>query len=64
MGFQAVCLADNRDAQEMYGYLEARIETLKRRIIDLESENEILRSKVGAECGTISRLLSSRPNSY
>jgi hypothetical protein len=25
-------VVDNRDAQEMYGYLEARVETLKRRI--------------------------------
>lgn len=63
MGFQAVCLADNQD-QDMHGYWEARIETLKRRIVELESENEILRSKVGAECRTMSRLFSSRPNSY
>ena len=30
---------DNRDSQEMYGYLEARIEALKRRIQELEMEN-------------------------
>jgi hypothetical protein len=30
---------DNRDSQEMYGYLEARIEAMKRRIQELEMEN-------------------------
>jgi len=30
---------DNRDSQEMYGYLEARIEAMKRRIHELEAEN-------------------------
>jgi hypothetical protein len=34
---------DNRDASEMYGYLEARIESMKRRITELENENQILR---------------------
>ena len=29
-------VVDNRDAQEMYGYLEARVETMKRRIKELE----------------------------
>ena len=30
---------DNRDSQEMYGYLEARIEAMKSRIRELEMEN-------------------------
>jgi phage shock protein A len=34
---------DNRDATEMYDYMEARIEALKRRILQLEAENETLR---------------------
>ena len=36
---------DNRDAAQMYEYLEARIEALKGRIDELEAENEALRSK-------------------
>ncbi|PYS38073.1 MAG: hypothetical protein DMG14_19000 [Acidobacteria bacterium] len=36
---------DNRDATEMYDYMEARIEALKRRILQLEAENETLRWK-------------------
>ena len=36
---------DNRDAEQMYDYLEARIEAMKRRIQDLESENAKLRWK-------------------
>jgi hypothetical protein len=35
---------DNRDSAEVYQYLEARIEALKRRIEELETECEILRS--------------------
>ena len=34
---------DNRDAAQMYGYLEARIQALKGRIGELERENETLR---------------------
>ena len=34
---------DNRDADQMYDYLESRIEALKRRISELESENAKLR---------------------
>jgi hypothetical protein len=34
---------DNRDAHQMYEYLEARIEILKRRIVELEQENQSLR---------------------
>jgi cell division protein FtsB len=33
---------DNRDANQMYEYLEARIEALKRRVSELERENESL----------------------
>ena len=64
MGFQAVYFAVSGDARETHACLEARIETLKRRIVELESENETLRSKLHRECGTISRYLNSRPNSY
>jgi hypothetical protein len=39
---------DNRDPQEMYSYLEARIEAVKRRVAELENENEILRSKLSS----------------
>ena len=35
---------DNRDSAEVYQYMEARIEALKRRIDELETENEVLRS--------------------
>ena len=35
---------DNRDANQMYEYLEARIEAMKRRIAELETENESMRS--------------------
>ena len=34
---------DNRDASQIYDYLEARIEFMKRRIIELENENRSLR---------------------
>ena len=34
---------DNRDSDQMYGYLEARIDAMKRRIHELEIENETLR---------------------
>ena len=36
---------DNRDAAQMYEYLEARIEFMKRRIIELEKENHTLRQE-------------------
>jgi hypothetical protein len=35
---------DNRDANQMYEYLEARIEAMKRRITELETENDSMRS--------------------
>jgi len=41
---------DNRDSAEVYQYMEARIEALKRRIEELETENETLRS---AELGAV-----------
>jgi cell division protein FtsB len=52
MAFHAGHVVDNRDAQEMFGYLEARVETMKRRIKELERENELLRSMqyVDEEC--------------
>jgi hypothetical protein len=34
---------DNRDPAHMYEYLEARIDVLKRRISELEEENQLLR---------------------
>jgi hypothetical protein len=34
---------DNRDASQIYNYLEARIEYMKRRIAELENENRSLR---------------------
>jgi chaperonin cofactor prefoldin len=52
MAFQS-SVVDNRDAQEMYGYLEARVETMKRRIKELESENEKLRHSLDSECGSL-----------
>jgi cell division protein FtsB len=48
MGVQAY-VVDNRDAQEMYGYLEARVETLKRRVKELERENQTLRQTLDRE---------------
>ena len=38
---------DNRDSGQMYEYMEARIEALKRHIMHLEKENEVLRWKDG-----------------
>ena len=37
---------DNRDSAEMYEYLEARIEALKRRILELEAENDSLQIRI------------------
>jgi len=50
MALQAAAIVDNRDVQEMYGYLEARVETLKRRIKELEGENQLLRQRLEREC--------------
>ena len=38
---------DNRDASQMYEYLESRIAALKRRIEELELENQELRQLLG-----------------
>ena len=46
MARQVACTVDNRDAQEMYGYLEAPIETLKRRIAELERANQMLHALI------------------
>ena len=35
---------DNRDSEQVYGYVEAGIEVLKRRIHELEAEKEALHS--------------------
>jgi hypothetical protein len=59
-----VHLGNNRDGKATNDHLEVQIETLRRRILELESENEMLRSKLGSDCGTISRFLNSRPSSY
>lgn len=40
---------DNRDSEQMYEYMEARIEVLKRRVLELEGEIEILRWREIAE---------------
>jgi hypothetical protein len=58
MAFHTACVVDNRDAQEMYGYLEARVETLKRRLTELEKENEMLRRMLVSE-GAVSQLEKS-----
>jgi hypothetical protein len=43
MNSKRVVVVDNRDAGEMYEYLEARIDALKRRIAELEADNQVLR---------------------
>jgi hypothetical protein len=35
----------NRDAQQMYEYWQARIDSMKHRIVELQSENAALRQK-------------------
>ena len=45
MKHQARYEFDNRDAAQMYEYLEARIHALKARIGELERENETLRHR-------------------
>jgi hypothetical protein len=42
-------VVDNRDAQEMYGYLEARVESLKRRVTELQKENETLQRMLASQ---------------
>jgi hypothetical protein len=63
MEFQATGSVDKRDGRK-YEHLEASIEKLKQRIVELEVENEILRSGLRSESGTISHLFKTRPNSY
>ena len=53
MTFQAAYVVDNRDPQEMFGYLEARVETMRRRIKELERENEKLRQILDSESGCL-----------
>jgi hypothetical protein len=36
---------DNRDSEQVYYYMEARIEALKQRIKELETEKETLRAR-------------------
>ena len=50
---------DNRDAAQMYGYLEARIEIMKRRIAELQRENEALRLRFNSECTDSAEFLKS-----
>ena len=40
---------DNRDSEQMYDYLEARIQAMKQRIEELEMENAKLRWQESAE---------------
>jgi len=54
MAVRTVCVVDNRDAQEMFGYLEARVEIMKRRIEELERENEMLRRVMDSDGDSIS----------
>ena len=39
---------DNRNAPQMYDYMESRIDALKRRIVQLEDENRVLRLQIPA----------------
>lgn len=43
MNYRANLHPDNRDSEQMYEYLEARIDVIKRRIFELEKENQFLR---------------------
>jgi DNA-binding transcriptional regulator WhiA len=37
---------DNRNNEQMYGYLEARIDALKNRLFEVEKENRDLRNQL------------------
>ena len=37
---------DNRDSEQMYDYLESRIQVLKQRVFELEMENATLRCQM------------------
>ena len=41
---------DNRNSGQMYDYLEARVDALKRRIAELENENAVLTSQWSQAC--------------
>ena len=43
---KSAIVIDNRDAAQMYVYLEARIDVLKRRLAELEAENQRLRTSM------------------
>ena len=45
---KSAIVIDNRDAAQMYVYLEARIDVLKRRLAELEAENQRLRNNDAA----------------
>jgi hypothetical protein len=51
MAFKGGYVVDNRDAQEMFEYLEARVEIMKRRIQELERENETPEPPACPRCG-------------
>jgi|GEM_PF-1785196 len=48
MARTAFCEVDNRNPEHMFEYLEARIEFMKRRILELQMENEALRVRTPA----------------
>jgi hypothetical protein len=50
MARYTIHVVDNRDANQMYEYLEARIEAMKRRIEELETENQSMRDWI--QCQT------------
>ena len=51
---------DNRDSGEMYEYMEARIEVLRRRILELEGEIKTLRWKESADQQTRRKVYAAR----
>jgi len=51
---------DNRDSGEMYEYMEARIEVLRKRVLELEGEVEKLRWKESAEQHTRRKVYAAR----
>ena len=63
---------DNRNSGQMYDYLEARVDALKRRIAELEDENAVLTSQWSQACaskpdnspsarGSVQRLVIAEP---
>ena len=49
MMYKSATSVDNRDAGQMYEYLEARIDVLKRRVAELEEENQTLRYHISSD---------------